>query len=309
MNESDVEAKANVEPADSVDILDPRAKISEEEWFEKVYQGKHVPQLTLRAVLIGGILGSLMSISNLYTSIKVGWAFGVAITACVLSYTIWGGLRLIDRKLTPMTILENNCMQSTASAAGYSTGATIGTAFGALLMITGEHVAWPILLLWTFVTAGLGVFLAVPLKRKMINQEQLPFPSGIAAAETLRSLYGRSKEAISQARALVSSLVTGVVVGFLGKGEFAWQTAIGLKLPDLIPFHQRVLGVNLSSLPAFGFEPSLLLPAAGMIVGLRVCCSMMFGALLLYFAVGPYVISIGEVQNPAKLIRLWSVWT
>jgi OPT family oligopeptide transporter len=308
-NGSDADDELNIESAGSVDILDPRAKITEEEWFEKVYQGKHVPQLTFRAVLIGGILGSLMSISNLYTSIKVGWAFGVAITACVLSYTFWGGLRLLDRKLTPMTILENNCMQSTASAAGYSTGATIGTAFGALLLISGEHVAWPVLLLWTFLTAGLGVFLAVPLKRKMINQEQLPFPSGIAAAETLRSLYGRSKEAISQARALVSSMVTGVLVGFLGKGEFAWQISRGLKLPDLIPFHQRMAGINLSSLPAFGFEPSVLLPAAGMIVGLRVCCSMMFGSALLYFVVGPYVINVGEVQNPAKLIRLWSLWT
>src|SRR5271170_7322308 len=168
MNGSDADDQSKSESAGAVDILDPRAKISEEEWFEKVYQGKHVPQLTFRAVLIGGILGSLMSISNLYTSIKVGWAFGVAITACVLSYTFWGGLRLIDRKLTPMTILENNCMQSTASAAGYSTGATIGTAFGALLLITGQHVDWRIMLVWTMVTAALGVFLAVPMKRQMI---------------------------------------------------------------------------------------------------------------------------------------------
>ena len=100
----------NEEAHGSADILDPRARISEEDWFEQIYKGKHVPQLTLRAVLTGGILGSLMSISNLYTSIKVGWAFGVAITACVLSYTIWGALRLVDRKLAPMTILENNCM-------------------------------------------------------------------------------------------------------------------------------------------------------------------------------------------------------
>jgi OPT family oligopeptide transporter len=290
-------------------MLDPRTKMSEEYWFENVYQGKHAPQLTVRAVLIGGLLGSLMSISNLYTSIKVGWAFGVAITACVLSYTFWGGLRLINRNLSPMTILENNCMQSTASAAGYSTGATIGTAFGALLLITGKHASWPILLLWTLVTAGLGVFLAVPLKRKMINHEQLPFPSGIAAAETLHSLYGRSQAALAQARALVSSLVVGVVIGFMGKGEFAWQSAIGLKLPELIAFHCRIVGVNLSLMPGFGFEPSVLLPAAGMIVGLRVCCSMIFGSVLLYFVVGPYVIHAGEVQNPAKLIRLWSLWT
>lgn len=149
----------------------------------------------------------------------------------------------------------------------------------------------------------------MPLKRKMINHEQLPFPSGIAAAETLHSLYGRSQAAIAQARALVSSLVVGVVVGFMGKGEFAWQSAVGLKLPELISFHCRTFGVNLSLMPGFGFEPSVLLPAAGMIVGLRVCCSMIFGSVLLYFVVGPYVIHVGEVQNPAKLIRLWSLWT
>ncbi|MBK9622970.1 MAG: OPT/YSL family transporter [Candidatus Obscuribacter sp.] len=65
---------------------------------------------------------------NLYTMLKLGWAFGVAITACVLSFVLWNGLRLIFPKLSEMSILENNCMQSTASAAGYSTGATVGLA-------------------------------------------------------------------------------------------------------------------------------------------------------------------------------------
>src|SRR6185369_2386024 len=100
------------------------------EWYRHVYQGDRVPQLTFRAVMMGGLLGALMSISNLYTMIKVGWAFGVAITACVLSFVIWNSVRFVFRKATPMTILESNCMQSTASAAGYSTGSTIATAFG-----------------------------------------------------------------------------------------------------------------------------------------------------------------------------------
>ena len=105
---------------------DPDRELSYEEiqgkWYREVYQGDKVPQLTLRAVIMGGILGSLMSVSNLYTTIKLGWAFGVAITACVLSFVIWRGFRLVIPGLSQMTILENNCMQSTASAAGYSTG-------------------------------------------------------------------------------------------------------------------------------------------------------------------------------------------
>src|SRR5215470_14461318 len=117
----------------------------ERQWFEKIYTGRgdSQKQLTLRAVLMGGVLGMFMSISNLYTTLKLGWSFGVAITACVLSYVIWNAIRAVSGgRLSQMSILENNCMQSTASAAGYSTGGTIGIAFGALLLIEGMHQRW-----------------------------------------------------------------------------------------------------------------------------------------------------------------------
>ena len=117
-------------------------QMSEEEWLSKVYQGHKMPQLTWRAVLMGAVLGSLMSISNLYTSIKLGWAFGVAITACVLSFVIWNAFRTLIPKLPAMSILENNCMQSTASAAGYSTGSifTVDGGLGAQQMaVSNPH--------------------------------------------------------------------------------------------------------------------------------------------------------------------------
>ena len=117
----------------------------ERQWFEKIYTGRgdRQKQLTLRAVLMGGVLGMFMSISNLYTTLKLGWSFGVAITACVLSFVIWNAIRsLWGGRLSQMTMLENNCMQSTATAAGSSTGAAIGTAFGALLLIEGVHQPW-----------------------------------------------------------------------------------------------------------------------------------------------------------------------
>ena len=190
----------------------------ERQWFEKIYTGRgdSQKQLTLRAVLMGGVLGMFMSISNLYTTLKLGWLFGVAITACVLSYVIWNALRALSGgKLSQMSILENNCMQSTASAAGYSTGNTIATAFGALLLIEGMHRPWYIVAPFTLFTAALGVFVAIPMKRQMVNQEQLKFPSGIAAAKTLRSLYSKGAEAIQKAYALVIALVAGGLVGLL----------------------------------------------------------------------------------------------
>jgi len=161
----------------------------ERQWFADHYRGD-MPQLTLRAVLMGGALGAVLSLTNLYVGLKTGWGFGVAITACVLSYAIWKGLRQVGIVETDMTVLENNCMQSTASSAGYSTGGTLVSAIAAYLLVTGHHLPYGMLTAWIFFLAVLGVTLAIPMKRQMINVERLRFPSGIAAAMTLRSLHG-----------------------------------------------------------------------------------------------------------------------
>src|SRR4029450_3801672 len=105
----------------------------ERQWYEGVYRGRGnvMRQLTWRAVLMGSVLGGLLSLTNLYIGLKAGWGFGVAITACILSYTIWTALHRVGRGGAHMTILENNCMQSTPSSAGYSPGGTLISAFAA----------------------------------------------------------------------------------------------------------------------------------------------------------------------------------
>jgi len=99
----------------------------ERQWYEKCYVGRGdtVKQLTWRAIIMGSALGGILSLTNIYIGLKAGWGFGVAITACILSYAIWTGFCKIRLARTQMTILENNCMQSAASAAGYSTGGTL----------------------------------------------------------------------------------------------------------------------------------------------------------------------------------------
>jgi len=287
-------------PEDPVDVLaaanDPRR--TEADWFRLVYRGDTVRQLTLRAVLMGAFLGMLMSAANLYTTLKIGWSFGVAITSCVLSYAIWNALRVISGgRLSPMSILENNCMQSTASAAGYSTGATIATAFGALLLIEGHHQPVWIVTFFTLFSGALGVFLAVPMKRQLVNQERLPFPSGVAAATTLRSLYSQGTEAIRQAYVLIGALVAGVGVGIFNTSTGTLGildrlfARTRLHLPELVPAAGYTT-VNGRQLLGFGFEPSVLLIGAGMIVGLRVSLSMLLGGLLLYVWVGPALIAL-----------------
>jgi OPT family oligopeptide transporter len=328
---------------------DAAAPVEEREayWLKHVYQGDRMPQLTIRAVLMGGAIGMLMSISNLYTVLKVGWLFGVAITACVMSYVIWNLMRALSfGRLSQMTILENACMASTASAAGYSTGSTIGTMFGATLILESKRVGgnvetwtatpWLTVSIFTLCTAALGVFIAIPMKRQMINREQLPFPSGIAAAATLKSLYSEGRQAVRQAYALLTTLFLGVLVGVINSSSETYRNAVGEGrivprffdwvdrtlfgwLPELWPhfgFRQispngqmvdavvpasaladgTIAAATLDAsrgkmLPGFGFEPSALLIAAGMIVGHRVTLSMLLGSVILYFGVGPWLIA------------------
>jgi uncharacterized oligopeptide transporter (OPT) family protein len=278
-------------------------------WYTHVYQGDRMPQLTFRAVTTGAVLGMLMAASNLYTTLKLGWAFGVAITSCVLSYVLWNGLRVLSGGwFTPMSILENNCMQSTASAAGYSTGATVATCFGALLILdpAHRHLPWLIVAAFTLATGAMGVFLAVPMKRQLINQEGLAFPSGIAAATTLQSLHSHGRDTMRKAHVLILALGVGAIVGVLNTAEdqfvalgrfFAWMKGklFDIHLPDLVPADGfRLLAGK--PMIAFGFEPSVLLIAAGMIVGLRVSLSMLASAAALYFFVAPWLQSI-DVAN------------
>ena len=281
----------------------------ERQWFERVYTGRgdRDPQLTLRAVLMGGILGMLMSISNLYTTLKLSWSFGVAITSCVLSYVIWNAIRALSGgRVTQMSILENNCMQSTASAAGYSTGTTVGTAFGALLLIEGVHRPWYVIGPFVLFTAALGVFVAIPMKRQMINREQLRFPSGVAAAETLRSLYSHGAEALRKAYALLGALATGGVIGLLrsygtlteqlratGRPQ-VWLERVqaAVQIPEALNFSGWLNPLARGQMAGLAFEPSVVLVGAGMIIGLRVCLSMLLGSVILYYFVAPKLLAI-----------------
>jgi hypothetical protein len=118
------------------------------------------------------------------------------------SYALWTSLLKVGPATTPMTILENNCMQSTASSAGYSTGGTLISAFAVYIIINHQSMSVPLMLAWVFFIAVLGGTMAIPMKRQMINIEQLRFPSGIAAAETLRALHAKSSQGLRAANAL-----------------------------------------------------------------------------------------------------------
>lgn len=276
------------------------------EWFENVYRGD-LPQLTARAVVMGSLLGAVMSLSNLFVGLKTGWGLGIAITACILSFTIGTALKRIGLLGSNLSILENNCMQSAASSAGYSTGSTMVSAVSALLLIQGHHLPFWTLMLWTLLLALLGVFLAIPMKRQMINIEQLPFPSGLAAAETLRSLYAKGEAAARKAKSLGFAAGLGGMVAFLRENRFAWWPPF-LQIPEMVNFPGSLAGRELASW-TISFEMSAIMVAAGAIIGMKVASSMLAGGVLNYFLLAPYIYEQGIIWELGyKNIVAWSLW-
>jgi uncharacterized oligopeptide transporter (OPT) family protein len=277
--------------------------------------GDRLPQFTVRAVVMGSLLGGVMALTNLYVALKVGFTSGVAITACILSYSIWRGLRVALPGVvrSDFGILENNCMQSTATAAGYSVGGTMASAIAAMLMITGRQMDFWTLLGWNVSLAVIGVAMAVPMKRQMINLEQLPFPSGTAAAETLRSLHSHGGAAVGKARALGIAGLLGAAVAWLRDATF---TFMPWNLPAAFPFGSlSIAGIPLAGL-SLRWDMGLITLGAGALIGFRVGWSLLLGALVNYLVLAPMMARAGIITaaDPAHGlgfgdITRWSLWT
>ncbi len=319
-------------------------EMTEEQWYAEAFRGDS-PQLTLRAVLMGTALGFLLSFTNIYVGLKTGWLLGVALTACILSYTIWNAFMALGFAKTPMSILENNCMQSTASAAGYSTGNTLISAVPAVLLLSvspenpgGTQMRWYILAGWVFCLAVLGTSLAIPLKRSLINRERLKFPSGTAAAVTLQGLYAQGEQSAKRARALFVAMVSAMVLPLIrdlhvfgqGKDKHALIPGdsrlfdfLGSWFPNAAAFHPS--GVRADQHVArsahdwnLNFVHEGVLIAAGALTGLRTSVWMMVGAYCLMFWLGPYAldaafvnsagVTVYAVSSPHKAWKEIGIW-
>lgn len=317
-------------------------KLDEQAWYARAFRGE-AAQLTVRALLMGSTLGFLLAFTNVYVGLKAGWALGVALTACVVSFTTWTALLKVGLAKSPMTILESNCMQSTASAAGFATTPLVVSAFPAMLMLSatpanpgGTQLHWALVAAWVLCVAALGVLMAIPMKRGMINRERLTFPSGTATAVLLQSLYSESVEALAKGRALLGAGAVGLLVPLLvnlkvvrtGSAErttlLPSQSKIFDWLPALPARHLDPATHALSredyplSAWSLALDHSLVLAAAGAIIGLRVTLSMVLGGALLVFALGPTALGwewtnaagdlVTAVTTPGKAWREIGVW-
>jgi uncharacterized oligopeptide transporter (OPT) family protein len=282
-------------------------------WLKNVYQGD-MPQLTLRSALTGMILGGILSLTNLYIGIKTGWTLGVGISSVILSYAFFKILSRFNLG-TPMTILENNAMQSIATSAGYMT-APMMASIPAYMMVTGEVIPMWQTFWWIVILAILGVLFAFPLKRRFINEEQLPFPEGYAAGVVMDSLHSEeNNQGMFKAKLLVIGGALSALIEFL-RADTLLES---IKLKFLaIPHHwddfiynfvtPKIMGTPLKDL-TIQFDSSIVMMGTGGLMSMKTAMSILIGAIVNYFICAPILIDAGIITGANfKAITMWSLW-
>nr|WP_311527609.1 oligopeptide transporter, OPT family [uncultured Ralstonia sp.] len=241
-----------------------------------------LPELTLRGMILGAIITVIFTASNVYLGLKVGLTFSSAIPAAVISMAVL-------RMLGGANILENNMVQTQASAAG--TLSSIIFILPGLVMI-GHWQGFPFWQTFGVCMAGgmLGVVFTIPLRHAMVVQSDLPYPEGVAAAEILRVGSGQSADgadaddnalpAATGMHDLAAGGIVAAVVAFatsglrlLGEGASWWFAA----------------GAAVVRLP-LGFSTALL--GAGYLIGLVAGLAMLVGLVIAWGIAVPYLTSI-----------------
>ncbi len=221
-------------------------------------------QLTSRSLVAGCLLGGIVSCMNIYMGLKIGWSFGGSLIAAILGFALF---LVLGRSLS---VLECNITQTSGSAAGTMASAAGLLAAVPAMELLGLRIPLGGLFVWSLSVAYLGVFFAVPLRRQMIEVENLRFPTGTATAETILAMFATAAEAVAKARAL---LWAGALAGVFTVATY-FVPALELPPADLF-------GIGaLAAAGAWGFRLYIgsMLFGAGILIGPRVGSSPRAGS-------------------------------
>ncbi|MEJ2434737.1 MAG: OPT/YSL family transporter, partial [Pseudolabrys sp.] len=250
-------------------------------------------EFTLRALLTGLVIGAVLTPCNVYSGLKIGWSFNMSIAAGLLAFGFWGSLHRAGH-VPQLALRENNINQTAASASASIVSGGLVAPIPALTMLTGQTLTWFWLIVWVFLVSILGVFVAAALREAMLVRERLPFPAGVATAETLREIHSKSEDAARRLRALLGAAgFAGVVKLVVDLGAVGPRFALPFSVPMWASLRAAApAGVSFANL-GIAFDPSLLMLGFGAIIGLRAGVSLLIGALAGWLVLSPIAVAHG----------------
>jgi len=240
-------------------------------------------ELTPRALILGVVLGLIFGASNVYLALKIGLTVSASIPIAVLAITI---LRRFGS-----TILENNIVQTTGSAADSVSAGVVFTIPAILLMGYDLNIGRVAILA---IAGGLmGILMMIPLRRALIVNEhgKLPYPEGTACAEVLIA----GEKGGVHAKTVFQAFGLALVYKFLMTGVKAWQE-----------YPTKILGWFQGAEVRIEAAPELM--GVGYIIGPQIAGYLFAGGCFAYLVLMPAIklfgSSMNEVMFPAtKLIR------
>ena len=253
-------------------------------------------ELTLRGLVLGALLTTVFTAANVYLGLKVGLTFASSIPAAVISMAILSAVK-------DSSILENNIVQTVASAAG-TLSAIIFVLPG--LVIVGWWTGFPFWQSFLICVSGgvLGVLFTIPLRRALVTNSDLPYPEGVAAAEVLKVGSSARGEGAADATEAREGL-TAVVLGTAASAGLAIVAATRILAAEVTGVFR--LGATAAS--GYSVAWSLALFGAGHLVGLAVGMAMLVGLLIAWVVAVPILTSMHPAVDAASLTsNTMTIW-
>ena len=244
-------------------------------------------ELTLRVVVVGVILGVLMTAANAYLGLYAGMTVSASIPAAVMSMIV---LRTL---FNDVSILENNAVQTMASAGESLAAGVIFTVPALLVMGIWAEIQWLETLIIATLGGLLGTMFTIALRRLFIVEEALPYPEGVACREVLIA----GEEGGDGAMAILYALGIGGIYGLMVKGfEVTHHTVEG--------------AVNFMSTRLYaGMDLSIALLSVGYIVGIRIASYIFFGGVLGFGLLVPmYGLVYGWPATDSMVDGFYGIW-
>lgn len=224
-----------------------------------------LPQLTIKAILLGIVLAMVLAGANAYLGLFAGMTVSASIPAAVISMAL---LRLFRES----NILENNIVQTAASAGEALAAGVIFTLPALVILGLWESFDY----WWVCMIAGLGgllgVMFTIPLRRSLIVEQGLAFPEGAATAEVLR--VGQRPE--RGVRYLGLAALIGGLVKLAESGLRLWPATA-----------QAATYAGQSTIAYIGANLSPALVSVGYIVGLNIALLVFLGGVISWYVAIP----------------------
>jgi uncharacterized oligopeptide transporter (OPT) family protein len=256
----------------------------------------HIREFTPRSVAVGLLVALVIGASYPYVVLKFGFGPNISVVSAFFGFLALG---LFSKSYNRW---ENNLVQTAGTTAGQI--AFLCWLLAAFDMLAAEpgsgfdvHLTMMQTWIWLSAAGLLGVFLAVPMRKHLIEDENLPYPDGMAAGETLIMLDSHGP----QARRSTFAMMTAVVLSGL-----TFLATVLLWIRDSIPLVLNAFSARVG----LGFGVSLLSIGSGIIIGMRISASMLVGGIIGWVLMPPWLLDRGLITADARrvdilLIIMW----